>query len=184
MITRIGGIIMKKTLTILVAVLLIALSVTPAFAVESPKPTTANYQITIIPGDGGGSFDFTYKTPVDDDGSQTVHFTAKPDDGYEFAGWTFEGDYTILGDPSNPEIDILAKGDVKAYPKFVKTGSGSNSGGSKSEGGSENSAGKDTKVDTSSKSPKTGSPNYIYIGIASVALIGLLFITKKCYYKK
>lgn len=173
---------MKKTLTIIVAVLLIALSVTPAFAVESPKPTTANYQITIIPGDGGGSFDFTYKTPVGDDGSQTVHFTAKPDDGYEFAGWTFEGDYTLLGDPSNPEIDVLARGDIKAYPKFVKIGGKSDS--DKSGGSSESGAGKDTKVDTSSKSPKTGSPNYIFIGIASAALIGLLFITKKCYYKK
>lgn len=178
MIIKIGGIIMKKTLTILVAILLIALSVTPAFAVESPKPTTGNYQITIIPGDGGGSYDFTYKTPVDDEGYQTVHFTAKPDDGYEFAGWTFDGDYKLLGDPSNPEIDVLVRGDIKAYPKFVKTG-----GGSKSGGTSESTV-KDTKVDTSSKSPKTGSANFIYIGIASVALIGLLFVTKKCYYKK
>ena len=164
---------MKKTLTILIAVLLIAFSVTPAFAVESPKPTTANYQITIIPGDGGGSFDFTYKTPVDDDGSQTVHFTAKPDDGYEFAGWTFEGDYTLLGDPSNPEIDVITKGDIKAYPKFVKIGS-------KDKGTDKTPE----KVDTSSKSPKTGSADYVYAGIAFVALIGLLFASKKFFYKK
>ena len=164
---------MKKTLSILIAVLLIAFSVTPAFAVESPKPTTANYQITIIPGDGGGSFDFTYKTPVDDDGSQTVHFTAKPDDGYEFAGWTFEGDYTLLGDPSNPEIDVIARGDIKAYPKFVKIGS-------KDKGTDKTPE----KVDTSSKSPKTGSADYVYAGIAFVALIGLLFASKKFFYKK
>ena len=164
---------MKKTLSILIAVLLIAFSVTPAFAVESPKPTTANYQITIIPGDGGGDFNFDYKTPVDDNGNQTVHFSANPDDGYEFAGWTFEGDYTLLGDPSNPEIDVIARGDIKAYPKFVKIGS-------KDKGTDKTPE----KVDTSSKSPKTGSADYVYAGIAFVALIGLLFASKKFFYKK
>ena len=168
---------MKKTLAILVAVLLIAFSVTPAFAVDSPKPTTANYQITIIPGDGGGTFNFDYKTPVNDDGTQTVHFSANPDDGYKFAGWTFEGDYTLLGDPSNPEIDVLAKGDIKAYPKFVKIGSGDDKGNSSTNKTPE-------KVDTSSKSPKTGSADYVYAGIAFVALIGLLFASKKFFYKK
>ena len=153
--------------------MLIAFSVTPACAVESPKPTTANYQITIIPGDGGGTFNFDYKTPVNDDGTQTVHFSANPDDGYKFAGWTFEGDYTLLGDPSNPEIDVLAKGDIKAYPKFVKIGS-------KDKGTDKTPE----KVDTSSKSPKTGSANYVYAGIAFVALIGLLFASKKFFYKK
>ncbi len=165
---------MKKTLAILVAVLLIALSVTPAFAVVSPKPTMGNYQITIIPGSGGGSYDFSYKTPVGDDGSQTVHFSAKPDEGYRFVGWTFEGDYTALGNLTDAELDLLIRGDIKAYPKFEKIG-----GGSEDKG-----ADKDTKVDTSSKSPKTGHTDYIYIGIAAVALIGLLFASKKFFYKK
>lgn len=168
-----GGFIMKKTITIMIAVLLIALSVTPAFAVDSPKPTTANYQITIIPGDGGGEFNFDYKTPVDDDGNQTVHFSAKPDEGYEFAGWTFEGDYTLLGDPSNPEIDVIARGDIKAYPKFVKIGS-NDKGSNKTP----------DKVDTSSKSPKTGSADFIYAGIAFAALLGVLVASKKFFYKK
>ena len=164
---------MKKTFAILIAVLLIAFSATPAFAVDSPAPTTANYQIVIIPGDGGGEFNFDYKTPVDDNGNQTVHFSADPDDGYEFAGWTFEGDYTLLGDPSNPEIDVIARGDIKAYPKFVKIGS-------KDKGTDKTPE----KVDTSSKSPKTGSADYVYAGIAFVALIGLLFASKKFFYKK
>ena len=168
-----GGFIMKKTITIMIAVLLIALSVTPAFAVDSPKPTTANYQITIIPGDGGGEFNFDYKTPVDDDGNQTVHFSAKPDEGYEFAGWTFEGNYTLLGDSSNPEIDVIARGDIKAYPKFVKIGS-NDKGSNKTP----------DKVDTSSKSPKTGSADFIYAGIAFAALLGVLVASKKFFYKK
>ena len=41
----------------------------------------------------------------------------------------------------------------------------------------------DTKIDDSSKSPKTGT-NYVYVGIACVALIGLLFAAKKSIYKK
>ena len=167
---------MKKTFAILIAVLLIAVSVMPAFAVDSPKPTTANYQITIIPGDGGGTFNFEYKTPVNDDGTQTVHFSADPDDGYKFAGWTFEGDYTLLGDPSNPEIDVIAKGDIKAYPKFVKAGDKN-----KSDNGTDKTP---DKVDTSSKSPKTGSADYVYAGIALIALMGLLFASKKFFYKK
>lgn len=166
---------MKRTLAILVAVLVIALSAIPAFAAEndylSPKATVANYQITIIPGGGGGTYDFTYKTPVDDDGKQTVHFVAKPDDGFEFTGWTFDGNYTPLGNLTDAELDVIVSSDIKATPNFKKTGS------------SETTEKKDTKIDDSSKSPKTGT-NYVYVGIACVALIGLLFAAKKSIYKK
>ena len=166
---------MKRTLAIFVAVLVIALSAIPAFAAEvdykSPVPTIANYQITIIPGPEGGSYDFEYKTPVDDDGNQTVHFHAKPDEGYEFTGWTFEGNYTPLGNLTDTELDVIVSGDIKATPNFKKIGS------------SETTEKKDTKIDDSSKSPKTGT-NYVYVGIACVALIGLLFAAKKSIYKK
>ena len=166
---------MKRTLAILVAVLVIALSAIPAFAAEvdykSPAPTIANYQITIIPGTEGGSYDFEYKTPVDDDGNQTVHFHAKPDEGFEFTGWTFEGNYTPLGNLTDTELDVIVSGDIKATPNFKKIGS------------SETTEKKDTKIDDSSKSPKTGT-NYVYVGIACVALIGLLFAAKKSIYKK
>jgi hypothetical protein len=170
---------MKKTLAILVAVLIIAVSAIPAFAVDiqSPKPTTANYQITIIPGGGGGTYDFTYKTPVDDDGKQTVHFVAKPDDGYKFTGWTFDGTYTPLGNLTDTEIDLVITGDIKATPNFEKISSGDGT----DKGSSANA--KETKIDNSTKSPKTGT-NYVYVGIACVALIGLLFAAKKSIYKK
>ena len=166
---------MKRTLAILVAVLVIALSAIPAFAAEndylSPKATVANYQITIIPGGGGGTYDFTYKTPVGYDGKQTVHFVAKPDDGFEFTGWTFDGNYTLLGNLTDAELDVIVSGDIKATPNFKKIGS------------SQTTEKKDTKIDDSSKSPKTGTI-YVYVGIACVALIGLLFAAKKSIYKK
>lgn len=165
---------MKKTLAIIVAVLVIALSVIPAFAAEnnvvSPKATVADYQVIIIPA-GGGTYDFIYKTPVDDDGKQTIHFSAKPDDGYKFTGWTIDGEYTPLGKLTDAELDLIVSSDIKVTPNFEKIGS---------DGTTEK---KDTKVDTSSKSPKTGT-NYIYVGIASVALIGLLLVAKKSFYKK
>lgn len=166
---------MKKALAILVAVLVIALSAIPAFAAEndyqSPKATVANYQITVTPGSEGGTYNFEYKTPVGDDGKQTVHFHAKPDDGYEFTGWTFDGNYTPLGNLTDAELDVIVSGDIKATPNFKKIGS---------SGTTEK---KDTKIDDSSKSPKTGT-NYVFAGIACVALIGLLFAAKKTLYKK
>lgn len=166
---------MKKALAILVAVLVIALSAIPAFAAEndyqSPKATVANYQITVTPGSEGGTYNFEYKTPVGDDGKQTVHFVAKPDDGYEFTGWTFDGNYTPLGNLTDAELDVIVSGDIKATPNFKKIGS---------SGTTEK---KDTKIDDSSKSPKTGT-NYVFAGIACVALIGLLFAAKKTLYKK
>ena len=164
---------MKRTLAILVAILLIAVSVFPAFAenVNSPKATTGNYQVVIVPGPGGGSFDFDYKTPVGDDGKQTIHFSAKPDDGYVFTGWTFEGDYTTSGKLTDADIDIIANGDIKATPHFAKIGE-------------DETKPANPKVDDSTKSPKTGSDSLMYVGFASLALIGLLFAAKKCFYKK
>lgn len=174
---------MKRILAILVAVLIIAVSAIPVFAadVKSPKATVANYQITIIPGSGGGTYDFTYKTPVDDDGNQTVHFTAKPDDGYKFTGWTFDGNYTPLGNLTDTELDLIITGDIKATPNFEKISSGDSTDKSTDKGTS--ASAKDTKIDDSTKSPKTGV-NYVYVGIASVALIGLLFAARKSFYKK
>lgn len=163
---------MKKTFAILIAAVLIILSVVPAFAVVSPQPTTANYQIIIIPGPGGGSYDFDYKTPVDDDGTQIIHVSAKPQDGYKFTGWTIEGDFTPLGKLTDAELDLIIRGDIKATPNFVKIGE---------EGGETKPA---AKTDDSSKSPKTGSTSMVYVVIASAALLGLLFVAKKSFYKK
>lgn len=162
---------MKKLLAVLAAIMILALSVVPAFAesVDSPSPTKANYQITIIPGPGGGTYDFDYKTPVGDDGKQTVHFTAKPDDGYKFTGWTFDGDYTTTGSLTDTDLDIIISGDIKATPNFTKIGD-------------EPTTNKpETKVDDSTKSPKTGYNSYTFIAVsvASLAVVGLVLLAKK-----
>lgn len=163
----------------MVAVLLIAVSVMPAFAesVDSPAPTKANYQITIVQVEGGTA-SYAFKTPVGDDGKQTVHFSAKPNDGYTFAGWTFEGSYTLLGNAGDAELDVIAGSDLKVTPAYTKNGGSSDDSTKKSDSGS-----KDTTVDTSSKSPKTGSNEFVYVAIASVALLGLIFVAKKSFNK-
>lgn len=175
---------MKRVLTIMVAVLLIAVSVMPAFAaesVDSPTPTKANYQITIVQADGG-TMSYTFVTPVGEDGKQTVHFSAKPNDGYTFAGWTFEGDYSLLGNATDAELDVVAGSDIKAVPAFTKVGGDDTKKTDDTSKTTDNSK-KDTTVDTSSKSPKTGSNEFVFVAIASVALLGLVFVAKKGFNK-
>ena len=96
---------MKKVFAIAIAaVLLIAVSVLPAFAsVDSPGATKANYVIHIIDNDGGHAVK-EYKTDVDEGGKQTVVITGIPDEGYEFSKWEITGDYVPQGDlPQNPK---------------------------------------------------------------------------------
>ncbi len=165
---------MKKTLAILAAVLLIALSAMPAFAAEiySPQPTIANFEVKIIPDpNGGGSYDFDYVTPVGDDGTQVIHLSATPYDGYTFTGWTIDGKYTTNGKLTDTELDLTISSDITATPVFTKNGEEAKT------------AGTPTKIDNSTKSPKTGSVDYIFAGIASIAVVGILFITKKKFYK-
>jgi hypothetical protein len=173
---------MKRVLTIMVAVLLIAVSVMPAFAesVDSPTPTKANYQITIVQAEGGTA-SYSFVTPVGEVGKQTVHFSAKVDDGYTFAGWTFEGNYSLLGNASDTELDVVVGSDLKVVPAYTKNGGDTKKTDDTSK--TTDNSKKDTTVDTSSKSPKTGSSEFVYVAIASVALLGLVFVAKKSFKK-
>ena len=165
---------MKKVLAILAAVIIIVVSVVPAFAesVDSPTPTKANYQITIIQTEGGtGSYEI--KTAIDENGKQTVHFSAKPNEGYKFSNWEFACVYTALGAMTDSELDLVIESDIKATPHFTKIGD--------DNGGSKKSDTTDTKVDTGTKSPKTGYSVYTFaaISVASLAVVGLIILAKK-----
>lgn len=158
---------MKKILAVTAAVLLIALSVIPAFAanIDSPTAPHGNYQITIVPGPGGGG-DYDFVTGVDDDGNQTVHVIAKPNDGYTFTGWTIEGDYKTNGKLTDAELDLIVHGDIKLIPNYSKNG--------------ENVT-PDTKVDNGTKSPKTGysASTIVALSLCSLAVVGLVFVARK-----
>ena len=162
---------MKKVLTIAVAVLLIAVSVMPAFAagVDSPGATKANYVIHII-GDGeGGHVVNEYKTDVDENGKQTVVITGIPDEGYEFTGWEIEGDYVPQGDMTDAELELIISGDIDVKPNFKKTST------------DDTTATTETKavptekkvIDDGSKSPQTGSSDGFAYAILIVSLIAL-----------
>lgn len=170
---------MKKVLTIAIAVLLIAVSVMPAFAanVDSPDATKANYVVHIIGDDEGGHVVKEYKTDVDEDGKQTVVITGIPDEGYEFTGWVIDGDFVPQGDLTDAELELIISSDIDVKPIFKKTSTDNTSDTT------------DTKVvptekkviDDGSKSPQTGSSDgtVVAILIVSVLALGAVLIVAK-----
>lgn len=122
---------MKKIVSVLFAILMVAFATVPAFAAEnsvnSPVATTApattfKYEVDIIPSEGGdGSYEFT--TDIDEDGNQHVHIVPKPNPGYEFDHWEIDGPYTTDDKLTDAEMDIIISGDVTITPYFKKPGS-------------------------------------------------------------
>ena len=159
---------MKKVFAIAIAaVLLIAVSVLPAFAdsVNSPDATKANYVIHIIDDDGGHVVK-EYKTDVDEGGKQTVVITGIPDEGYEFSKWEITGDYVPQGDLTDPTLELIISSDISAKPVFVKTQPGTDSTtATKSE--------EPKNIDYGNKSPKTGSSDGAVVAILIVAVLAL-----------
>lgn len=162
---------MKKALSVVVAVLLIALSVMPAFAesVTSPKATTANYIITIDDAEGG-TVVYSYKTEVDENGRQTVEISAVPAEGYEFSKWIIDGVYLSSDELTKADLELIISTDVKLHPVFQKTGQ------------SATGVPGEKKQDDSSKSPKTGEAGtavpYVVLSLAVIAL-GAVIVTAK-----
>ena len=81
---------MKKALTVAIAVLLVALSVLPAFAesVQSPTAKPTKYVVTVDTSAGGGSADVKYEGEIGPDGMQKILLTASPEEGFVFLGWS------------------------------------------------------------------------------------------------
>ena len=75
---------MKKALTVAIAVLLVALSVLPAFAesVQSPTAKPTKYVVTVDTSAGGGSADVKYEGEIGPDGTQKILLTASPEEGF------------------------------------------------------------------------------------------------------
>ena len=112
---------MKKVLSALMAVVIIAavFAVTVA-AVDYPSPSDRDYYVVEVDVKGNGTATGDPLTPPKGDTSKLV---AKPDDGSEFTGWTFEGEFEwIEGDANSPTIVIRAKGDVKFTANFKAAG--------------------------------------------------------------
>ncbi len=151
---------MKKTLSVLVAALILVFSAMPVFAAPSPS-ASKEYNVRVHNPNGGSS---TYTTKTDKDGEH-VTLTAHPKNGYEFSKWIIKGKYVLeKGDLSDDVITILLKGDVNVYPVFKKIGSESTSTGS----------GTNISQNTSPTSPQTGD-NTIYFAVALLAVVVVAF---------
>ena len=160
---------MKKVISILAAVLLIALSVVPAFAesVDSPTAPRPNYIVTIVDVEGG-SATFEYVTEVDNDGKQTIKLVATTEDGYEFTGWTIN-DVVIEG---QPVLEYVINSDVTVTPAFVKKGETKPTTPAKTD---------DKVVDNGDKSPKTGEDfaAYAILAVSAIALAAVVTVAKR-----
>lgn len=160
---------MKKIFTILVATLVLALSVMPAFAVVSPT-ASEEYSVTIHNTKGGTG---SYTTVTDTDGTH-VTLVADAKDGYVFKYWVIDGEYVLVdGDLESDELEILISSDIEATPYYEKEDT---------ESGTDSTTDSDTTVSGStvsvsqnedSVSPKTGvdSMYFAIIGIGVFVII-------------
>ena len=117
---------MKKIVSVLFAILMVAFATIPAFAAESPVATTApattfKYEVDVIPSEGGdGSYEFT--TDIDENGEQHVHIIPKPNPGYTFDHWEIDGPYKTDDKLTDPEMDLVITGDIDVTPYYKKKG--------------------------------------------------------------
>ena len=186
---------MKKALTVLIAVLLIAVSAMPAFAesVNSPTPTKGNYNINITVSEDIGTATYDFVSGVDENGNQQIHLHIDLNDGVEFGGWVLDAGY-VDGDLSKTDTIITissdavitakkAGGEPETTPEPTKSGSGDNgdNGGSKGGSGSKGSTGGKV-VDGGSKSPQTGSNDvvtFVAFSALALALASAVVVAKK-----
>ena len=189
---------MKKALTVLIAVLLIAVSAMPAFAesVNSPTPTKGNYNVNISVGEDIGTVTYDFVSGVDENGNQQIHLHIDLKDGEEFGGWVVDG--YVDGDLSKPDTILTISKDAvisvktkdeeptNAEPETTPepTKSGSDDNGNKGDNGSKGSSGSSggKVVDNGSKSPQTGSNDvvtFVAFSALALALASAVVVAKK-----
>lgn len=157
---------MKRTLSVLIAMLLILCATVPAFAAVSPTGAK-DITVTVVPTEGGGgSYDaITKYDPVN---GATIQFVPKPNDGYTFDHWVIEGDYEIIsGSLETGDLVIKAYSDIIATPYYVKSGPTTASEATMVTGAT-------IQQNTEKTSPKTGSNDMT--GVVGVTVgVSLLF---------
>lgn len=111
---------MKKIVsTALVVMMLASLFAIPSFAAdEFPSPGSEDYfTLTVSVKDNiGGTATASAATILK---GETATITARADDGYSFAGWTFTGEFEwVSGDANASVITIRPKSDVAFVASF------------------------------------------------------------------
>lgn len=161
---------MKKVVSLLIAVLVLACSVVCVSAEVSPTATTVTTTITIdavaVP-DNAGTVTPDIGDPVEyvigSDG--TVTLVASSMEGFKFSHWEFvTGEFEIIeGSLTSSTIVILPKGDanVRAYANFVE----------EDKDVTEPSSKPASKPDDDDKSPQTGDNTAVYAVMGAVVLM-------------
>ena len=114
---------MKKVLSVLLTVIMLAAVFTVAVSAEGgdyPSPSGYWNVVAVVKDDKGGTANADPATvPYGD----TSKITAKADEGYEFVGWTFEGEFEwVEGDANSLVVVIRPKSDVKFIAEFKGEG--------------------------------------------------------------
>ncbi len=109
---------MKKVLSVLMAVLMLtAVFAVAVSAEEYPSISDRDYYVVYVDVDGNGTANVDPVTPKKD--GDTAKLVAKPGNGAEFSGWTFEGEFEwVEGDANSLVIVIRPLGDVKFVAHF------------------------------------------------------------------
>lgn len=155
---------MKKLISVAVAMLMIAISVMPAFAAISPQSTTRKYEVIVVPSDFGDP-EYEFTTDIDDDGNQKVHIRPNPKPGYVFDHWEIDGDFVPVGELTDEDLELIIRGDITVVPHYIKIDTSEPATGT-------------INVDNSGTSPKTGSNSvapYVIV-ILSLAACGTVFV--------
>lgn len=156
---------MKKVMAVMAVLLVLALSVFPAFAEEAtrvPSPSGGlNYTVTIIPTEGGtGSYAFTTEIV---DGKQGVHLDAIPNEGFSFASWDIQGSYTVTNlDSATGAMDIVISSDIVCTPYYSKPGD---------TPGETIVPSATAKIDNNTTSPKTGNTDTTMVVMIALAAV-------------
>lgn len=198
---------MKKVLTVVIAVLLIAVSTLPAFAAISPTAKPVDYHV-VVDSDEGITFNATADTEILEDGSQQWTLTAHSSEFTKFTGWTINGPYTLLeGSLTDEVIVIKVTGDTEvrangepivpgtSAPVEDTTGSTDSTSatsasegqqtptkGGSSDGGSSDGGSTEKTIDKGGKSPQTGSSDsvvFIILGLSAAAAIAGVITAKR-----
>ncbi len=155
-----------KVISVLFALVIMALSCTTAFAAISPTGSP-ELNVVIIPT-GGGTGTYEYETEIEQgpNGGTIVHFTPKPNDGYTFVRWELTGKYTITeGSLTSGSFTIEAFSDIVATPYYVKAGESTPS---------------ETEHNSSKTSPQTGIPYAVPVAVVVVLVAGAgVFVVKR-----
>ena len=114
---------MKKFLSVLMTVIMMAsILVAPALAIDGDFPSPAqNYTVTAEVKDGVGGTVNVDPSSVPQGENSVI--TATPADGYDFAGWTFTGDFEwVEGDANSLRIVVKPTSDCHFIAAFKGKG--------------------------------------------------------------